>query len=133
MRSETMSRGKQVDLNWAGTEVAQSGVAGPPASAPNTGAAYLTDEEILGIEPVGVSAPLHHAVIPSEARNLSSIDDAGRDAAQRDSSGKDGPRNDNTQTTAAGGAALSGPSEGRGGRGGGAKKGGGGERCWWRV
>src|SRR5271169_3245717 len=50
-----MSSGTQVDLDWAGTDAAQGGSAAPPASALNTGAAggaYLTDEEILGIEPV---------------------------------------------------------------------------------
>jgi hypothetical protein len=49
-----MSSGTQVDLDWAGADAAQGGAGAPPASAPNsgaTGAAYLTDEEILGIEP----------------------------------------------------------------------------------
>jgi hypothetical protein len=49
-----MSSGAQVDLDWAGTDGAQSGERTSPASAANTGAsggAYLTDEEILGIEP----------------------------------------------------------------------------------
>jgi hypothetical protein len=49
-----MSSGAQVDLDWAGSDVAQGGAAAPPASAANTGAAggaYLTDEEILGIDP----------------------------------------------------------------------------------
>src|ERR1700680_4004569 len=48
-----MSSGVQVDLDWAGADAAQGGAAAPPASAPSTGAAggaYLTDEEILGIE-----------------------------------------------------------------------------------
>src|SRR4029077_1028651 len=48
-----MSSGTQVDLDWAGTDAAQGGEVAPRASAPNTGAAggaYLTDEEILGIE-----------------------------------------------------------------------------------
>jgi hypothetical protein len=48
-----MSSGTQVDLDWAGTDAGQSGASAPPASASNTGAtggAYLTDEEILGIE-----------------------------------------------------------------------------------
>jgi len=50
-----MSSGTQVDLDWAGA--GQGGSGAPPASAPNSGAAgsaYLTDEEILGMEP---SAP----------------------------------------------------------------------------
>src|SRR5579863_2725553 len=100
-----MSSGTQVDLDWAGTDTGQGGAAAPASSGANigaAGAAYLTDEEILGLEPIGRSTPAHHAVIPSEARNLSSIDDGGRDAAQRDSSGKDGPRNDSIQGTAAG-------------------------------
>jgi hypothetical protein len=49
-----MSSGTQVDLDWAETDAAQSRVAALPASAPSTGAAsggYLTDEEILGINP----------------------------------------------------------------------------------
>ena len=92
-----MSSGSQVDLDWAGADVAQGGAGAPAAGAAKDGAAggaYLTDEEILGIEPPGGSVPTRHSVIPSEARNLSSIDDGNR-GAQRDSSGKDGPRNDN--------------------------------------
>jgi len=48
-----MSSGTQVDMDWAGADAAQSGAGAPPATAPNSGAtsaAYLTDEEILGIE-----------------------------------------------------------------------------------
>ncbi len=62
-----MGSGTQVDLDWAGADAAQGGVAAPPASGPNTGAAggaYLTDEEILGIEPVGgggAHSPLCHS------------------------------------------------------------------------
>jgi len=106
--SETMSSGTLANLDWTGTDAAQGGAAAPPASAPNTGAtrgAYLTDEEILGIEPIGASATKSNGVIPSEAGNLSSIDDAGNPGAQRDSSGKIGPRNDN-QNPATGQAAL---------------------------
>jgi hypothetical protein len=54
MRSETMSSGTQVDLDWAGADAGQRGAGAPTASAPNGGAAataYLTDEEILGIDP----------------------------------------------------------------------------------
>jgi hypothetical protein len=106
--SETMSSGTLANLDWTGTDAAQGGAAAPPASAPNTGAtrgAYLTDEEILGIEPIGASATKSNGVIPSEAGKLASIDDASNPGAQRDSSGKDDPRNDN-QTTATGQAAL---------------------------
>jgi hypothetical protein len=50
MRSETMSGGTQVDMDWAGTDAPGT----PAASAPVTGAGggtYVTDEEILGIDP----------------------------------------------------------------------------------
>jgi len=109
-----MSSGTQVDLDWAGTDAGQAGAVASPASAASdvaAGATYLTDEEILGIEPISANRPAHHTVIPSEARNLSSIDNAGNPGAQRDSSGQGSPRftenvlrerNDNTQGTAAG-------------------------------
>jgi len=98
-----MSSGTQVDLDWAGTDVTQGGNGVPPASVAQTdaaGAAYLTDEEILGIEPIGSVASTHSTVILSEAKNLSSIDRAGGDATNRDSSGKDGPQNDSQGTPA---------------------------------
>ena len=102
-----MSSGTQVDLDWAGPDAAQGGAAASPAGAQETGAvggAYLTDEEILGIEPNSGTATTHQPVILSarpedsrrgEAKNLSSIEGAGEDATKRDSSGKDGPQNDN--------------------------------------
>ncbi len=108
-----MSSGTQVDLDWAGPDAAQGGAAASPAGAQETGAvggAYLTDEEILGIEPNSGTATTHQPVILSarpedsrrgEAKNLSSIEGAGEDATKRDSSGKDGPQNDNLQGTAA--------------------------------
>jgi len=80
-----MSSGTQVDPDWAGTDASQGGAAIPPANAPGTGSGggtYLTDEEILEIDPISVNPPRHDAVIPSartedsrrgEARNLSSI------------------------------------------------------------
>jgi hypothetical protein len=49
-----MSSGTQVDLDWAGTDVTQGAAGAAPPSAANSGAAggaYLTDEEILGLEP----------------------------------------------------------------------------------
>jgi hypothetical protein len=95
-----MSSGAQVDLDWAGTDTGKNAVAAPPAIAPTTGAVYQTDEEILGIDP-NHSAPSHHTVIPSEARNLSSIDNGSADEEQRDSSGKDSPRNDNVHEISA--------------------------------
>jgi hypothetical protein len=48
-----MSSGTQVDLDWAGTEAGQVGAGAPSASAASpaaTGSAYMTDEEILGID-----------------------------------------------------------------------------------
>jgi hypothetical protein len=109
-----MSSGTQIDLDAPSANAGQGGAATPAASGANgAGAgtkAYLTDEEILGLEPVGAIRAAHRDVIPSarteasrrdEARNLSSIDDAGNRGTQRDSSGKDSPRNDNLQTNAA--------------------------------
>ena len=92
-----MSSGTQVDLDWAAAvsgDAADSGVAAgaAQAGAAGSGARYLSDEEILGMEPGGSAASTRDAVILSEAKNLSSIDRAGGDTAQRDSSGKDGPR-----------------------------------------
>jgi hypothetical protein len=50
-----MSSGTQIELDWTGIDATSSGVATPPASGvndPGSGAGtYLTDEEILGIEP----------------------------------------------------------------------------------
>ena len=105
-----MSSGSQVDLDWAGTDAGQGGAGAPPASAPGNGAAYLTDEEILGIEPVGSLAPTRSTVILSEAKNLSSIEGAGEDATKRDSLGKDGPQNDNQDTAAGHGSSARMPS-----------------------
>src|SRR6478752_1947869 len=100
-----MSSGTQVDLDWAGIDAGAGGTTAPPASdATDSGAGgtgYLTDEEILGIEPVGAVGPTHHSVILSEAKNLSSIDRDGEDRSRRDSSGNDGPQNDNVQASAA--------------------------------
>ena len=100
-----MSSGTQVDLDWAEIDVGSGGTTAPPASdATDSGAGgtgYLTDEEILGIEPVGAVGPTHHSVILSEAKNLSSIDRDGEDRSRRDSSGNDGPQNDNVQASAA--------------------------------
>ena len=61
-----MSSGTQVEMDWAGTDAGQGRAGAPPDSAANTGAtpggAYLTDEEILGIEPIGSVAPTHSTV-----------------------------------------------------------------------
>lgn len=48
-----MSSGTQVEMEWAGTDAAAGGAGAPSATAPNSGSAssaYLTDEEILGME-----------------------------------------------------------------------------------
>jgi len=95
-----MSSGTQVDLDWAGTDGGQSGAGAPAASAPATGASageYLTDEEILGIEPIGSGSTRSTRVNPEDARKVPLAEDAGDPGAQRDSSGKDGPRNDSVQ------------------------------------
>src|SRR5258708_1649453 len=98
-----MSTETQVDMDWAGTEIAESGSGGATTAAGTStagvrdtsgGTAYLTDEEILGIEPVGADSRTQRAVIPSGARNLSSIEDGDGNQQRRDSPGKSGPRND---------------------------------------
>jgi hypothetical protein len=112
-----MSSGTQVDLDWTGADAGQGGAGASPTSAPNTGAAYLTDEEILGIEPNSGTAPTRQPVILSPdragvnpAKNLSSIEGAGEDATSRDSSGKDGPQNDNQDNAAGHGLSAQMPS-----------------------
>src|ERR1700738_4399171 len=52
-----MSSGTQIEMDWTSLESTPDRAAAPPGSAPNgagagTGA-FLTDEEILGMEPVG--------------------------------------------------------------------------------
>ncbi len=47
-----MSSGTQVELNWTGIDAAPGGATTPPASGAGSATrAYLTDEEILGIDP----------------------------------------------------------------------------------
>ena len=102
-----MSSGTQVDMDWVGADVAGGGAGAPAAAAPDTGAggpAYLTDEEILGIEPVNAGAPNQQSVTSSGERNHSSTDDARKRDVQRDSSGKDDPQNDNVRDIATRGA-----------------------------
>ena len=97
----------QMDMDWAGTDFGDgaaggAGIAGSAAdvaaaqdSRGAAGAAYFTDEEILGIEPVGADSRLPRSVIPSGARNRSLIAHDSDDAtAQRDSSVNSSPRND---------------------------------------
>ncbi len=91
-----MNSATQVDLDWAVTDAGQGGAGAPAASAPNSGAtggAYLTDEEILGIDP-----PSPDGGFGAQARPAEQLGDAGQ---QRDSSGKNGPRNDSVQGTTA--------------------------------
>ena len=118
-----MASGTQVDLDWAATDTAadgaERGAVTPLPAAPNAAVdvRYLSDEEILGIEPTAPAAPNNRFVIPSEARsgfrtpvestgllkpeNLSSIDGVANPEAQRDSSGRNRPRNDAVQGLAA--------------------------------
>src|SRR5579871_483080 len=108
-----MSSGTQVDLDWASVDAVPAAVQapGPAPSRPSpdsrTEAKYLTDEEILGIEPAGSAGSRNDFVIPSEARNLSSIADSGEGEPERDSlpagqagSGANRPRNDKNRSSA---------------------------------
>jgi hypothetical protein len=93
-----MSSGAQTEMDWAGIDAAPGGVAANPASGANGAGAgaekYLTDEEILGIEPVGQLTSTRGDVIPSGARNPSGGFAGAGDKQQRDSSGKGSPRNE---------------------------------------
>src|SRR6267154_875636 len=65
-----MSSGAQVELDWTEVDAAPGGAATVPANGTNgagsgTGA-YLTDEEILGLEPVGVASKEHNRVAPQD-------------------------------------------------------------------
>src|SRR6266853_3899648 len=99
-----MSSGTQIDLDWSGVNAAQSDAATPAPSGVNGAGAgtQITDEEILGIEPVGAATNIHRDVIPREARNPSGSPAGAGDKQQRHSSGKSSPRNDNVA-----GAAIS--------------------------
>src|ERR1700704_5905299 len=62
-----MSSGTQVELDWAGVDAAPGGDSTPPANGAGSGTgAYLTDEEILGLEPVGVASKEHDRVAPQD-------------------------------------------------------------------
>lgn len=97
-----MSSGAQVDLDWAGTDAAQGGAV-PPAGATSAGAAgtaYLTDEEILGIDP-----PTPNGGFGGQARQ---VIDSGDPKQLGDSSSPreaQAPRNDSFSANAAGQAA----------------------------
>src|SRR5882762_642911 len=65
-----MSSGAQVELDWTEVDAAPGGAATVPANGTNgagsvTGS-YLTDEEILGLEPVGVASKEHNRVAPQD-------------------------------------------------------------------
>ena len=95
-----MSSGTQVDLDWAGTDVAQGGAAAPPASAPNAGAAgaaYLTDEEILGIDP-----PSPNGGFGGLASQAGESGDSGQQKVSSSPHEGEVPRNDNSQANSAG-------------------------------
>src|SRR5258708_32685057 len=108
-----MSSGAQVEMNWAGLDAAPGAAATPAASGANgAGTAaekYLTDEEILGIDPVGESTSARRDVIPSGARNPSG-NFAGGETRQRDSSGKGSPRNDDVAAAPRNGDAAGAPN-----------------------
>jgi len=108
-----MSSGAQIDMDWAGIYGAAGGAAAPPASGASgagaTAEKYLTDEEILGIEPVGESTTTRRDVIPSGARNPSGNFGSG-ETQQRDSSGKNGPRNDDVAGAPRNGDAAGAPN-----------------------
>jgi hypothetical protein len=60
------------------------------------------NKQLREIDLLLASTPISTSVIPSEARNLSSIENVGENEPQRDSSGKNRPQNDKTN----GGAVL---------------------------
>ena len=113
-----MSSGTQPEMDWAVIDVA-SGAEGAPASngangVGTAGREFLTDEEILGIDPVGESAATPRDVIPSVARNPSG-NFAGGVTQERDSSGKTSPRNDNVAGAPRNGDAAGAPHSQNGG------------------
>src|SRR5467141_2030800 len=62
-----MSSGTQVELDWTGVDAAPGGDSTPLANGAGSGTgAYLTDEEILGLEPVGVASKEHNRVAPQD-------------------------------------------------------------------
>ena len=62
-----MSIGTQVELDWTEVDAAPGGASTPLANGAGSGTgAYLTDEEILGLEPVGVASKEHNRVAPQD-------------------------------------------------------------------
>jgi hypothetical protein len=92
-----MSSGTQVEMDWTGVNAAQNdAVTTPPTGVNGAGAgAHLTDEEILGIEPVGGATTARREVISREARNPSGNSAGAGEKQQRDSSGRGSPLSDN--------------------------------------
>jgi hypothetical protein len=106
-----MISGTQADLDWAGTDTpspnggyGEQGTAGaPPAAAGNgaAGAASLTDEQILGLEPIDAGERTNNSVILSEAKNLSRWTDGQAVESKRDSSRENRAQNDTIGDAAA--------------------------------
>jgi hypothetical protein len=65
-----MSSGTPVELDWAGVDAGPGGVSTPLANGTNGAGSgtgeYLTDEEILGLEPVGIASKEHNRVAPQD-------------------------------------------------------------------
>src|SRR5882724_8555062 len=62
-----MSSGAQVELDWTEVDAAPGGASTPLANGAGSGTgAYLTDEEILGLEPVGVGSKEHNRIAPQD-------------------------------------------------------------------
>jgi hypothetical protein len=76
-----MSSGTQIDLDWTGIDPTlpnggYAGQASAPANASNGAGGYLTDEEILGIDPVGqtrVSVPEDAPAVAVASKNSSDV------------------------------------------------------------
>src|SRR6266478_3364048 len=62
-----MSSGTQVELDWTEVDAAPGGASTPLANGAGSGTgAYLTDEEILGLEPVGAASKAQDRVAPQD-------------------------------------------------------------------
>ena len=90
-----MSSETHVEMDWAGTDA---------PNAATAGVMYLTDEEILGLDPPGPAAPSQTHVIlspPQRAKNPSDDLVDGAENQQRDSSDKERPQDDHYSEAAA--------------------------------
>ena len=85
-----MSSGTRVEMDWTGVNAAQNDAVTPPPTGGNSAGAgaHLTDEEILGIEPVGEATTARRDVISREARNPSGNSGVAGEKQQTDSSGR---------------------------------------------